>query len=90
MDDARLVIRTDVRDGACQVSFEDNGPGLNPDTAEQIFESFFTTKQTGMGLGLAISRTIVEAYGGRIWVNPNLERGVTFHITLPLSTEEGK
>ena len=88
VDDARLVIRTEVRDGRCQVSFEDNGPGLNPELAEQVFESFFTTKQAGMGLGLAISRTIVEAYGGRIWVDPNANRGVTFHMTLPLSMEE--
>jgi len=88
VDDARLGIRVEVRDGTCQVSFEDNGPGLNPETAEKVFESFFTTKQTGMGLGLPISRTIVQAFGGRIWVDLNPDRGVTFHITLPLSTEE--
>ena len=88
VDDARLVIRTEVQDGTCQVSFEDNGPGLKPEMAEQVFESFFTTKQSGMGLGLAISRTIVKAYGGRIWVDPNADRGVTFHMTLPLSMEE--
>ena len=66
------------------VSVEDQGEGIAPDAQERIFEAFFTNKPQGLGIGLAISRSIVEDHGGRLWFTPNHKRGVTFHFTLPL------
>lgn len=63
----------------------DQGSGLTDAAASRLFESFFSTKADGMGLGLSISRTIVEAHGGRIWITPNTERGVTARFTLPIN-----
>jgi signal transduction histidine kinase len=64
----------------------DQGCGLTDDTASRLFESFFSTKANGLGLGLSISRTIVEAHGGRIWITPNSLRGVTARFTLPINS----
>jgi two-component system sensor kinase FixL len=69
--------RTHVR-----VSVADTGSGISPDIAEQLFQPFITTKRHGMGVGLSISRTIVEAHGGRIWVEPNPAGGTIFNFTL--------
>jgi signal transduction histidine kinase len=66
------------------VSVADTGVGLQPEQAEQIFHAFFTTKSQGTGMGLPISRSIVESHGGRIWVTSNPELGTTFHFTLPI------
>ena len=52
-----------------------------------MFEAFFTSKEEGLGMGLAISRSIIESHGGRIWATPNLEQGATFHFSLPTSVE---
>lgn len=68
-----------------ELSVEDLGEGISPDDLERVFEAFFTSKADGVGIGLAISRSIVEDHGGRLWVTPNAQRGVTFHFTLPLS-----
>jgi signal transduction histidine kinase len=57
--------------------------GLSPDQADQIFKAFFTTKPQGTGMGLAISRSIIESHGGRLWPTANAGRGATFHLTLP-------
>jgi signal transduction histidine kinase len=65
------------------VSVSDTGPGLPPQQAEQIFDAFFTTKPHGTGMGLRISRTIVESHGGRLWAADNSPRGASFHLTLP-------
>jgi signal transduction histidine kinase len=62
----------------------DQGRGLADEAAGRLFEPFFSTKTDGMGLGLSICRTIVEAHGGRIWITPNSERGVTARFTLPI------
>jgi PAS domain S-box-containing protein len=68
---------------AVLISISDTGVGLPAEKADQIFDAFFTTKAQGSGMGLAISRTIIESYGGRLWATPNAERGATFHFTLP-------
>jgi two-component system, LuxR family, sensor kinase FixL len=80
----RLRIRSFVDDGhqAC-IAVEDSGPGFDAETARQLFSAFFTTKAAGMGMGLSICRSIVEAAGGRIWATRNDGAGATFHIALP-------
>ncbi len=69
-------------DGFTQISVSDNGVGLAPETAERVFESFFTTKATGIGMGLSICRSIIEAHDGRIWVESEPAKGTTFSFTL--------
>lgn len=70
------------------VSVRDNGPGLAAEAADKVFDSFFTTKPEGMGLGLPISRSIIEAHRGRLWVTANEDRGMTFHFTVPAGNGE--
>lgn len=80
-----LRVRTALtNEASIEISVSDTGPGLPPRLAAKLFEPFFSTKPDGMGLGLAVSRTIIETHGGRIWVTPNPDRGVTFHVTIPL------
>ncbi len=67
------------------VSVSDNGIGFPPHLAEQIFDPFFTTKPHGTGMGLRISRSIIESHGGRLWAEPAAERGATFYLTLPVA-----
>ena len=75
-------------DGQIEISVNDTGSGLPPGKADQIFDAFFTTKPQGSGMGLAISKSIVESHGGRIWANCNGRRGAAFHFTLPVAPEE--
>jgi PAS domain S-box-containing protein len=75
-------------DGKIQISVNDTGPGLPPGKPDQLFEAFFTTKPQGSGMGLSISKSIVEAHAGRIWATVNGGRGATFHFTLPRAAEE--
>jgi PAS domain S-box-containing protein len=72
-------------DGTVQVDVRDTGVGIDPSDCDHVFDAFHTTKPEGMGMGLAISRSIIEAHGGRLWVTPNDDRGVTFHFTLPVA-----
>ena len=71
--------------GLLQISVSDTGPGLPTEKLEKIFEPFFTTKPKGSGMGLAISRSIVESYGGCLWAARNGDRGACFHFTLPVA-----
>ena len=70
------------------VSLRDSGPGLDPATLEHLFDAFYTTKSSGLGMGLSICRSIIEAHGGRIWAGANEPRGAAFHFTLPLEQDE--
>ena len=81
------VLRVGARrcDGeAVEIFVHDCGSGLAAEAAARIFEPFYSTKANGMGMGLAISRSIVERHDGRLWVTANEDRGCTFHFTLPL------
>jgi signal transduction histidine kinase len=71
-----------TEDGQLLISVSDSGIGLPGEDPERIFTAFFTTKPQGTGMGLSISRRIIEAHGGRMWACPNPGRGATFHFTL--------
>jgi two-component system sensor kinase FixL len=78
-----LVVTTrQVDTETVQISVADTGPGIAPAIAAKLFQPFMTTKRHGMGVGLSISRTIIEAHGGKLWVEPNPGGGTIFHLTL--------
>lgn len=84
-----LTIRSMVADdGVQEVAIIDTGPGIAPEIAGQIFQPFVSTKKGGMGVGLSISRSIVEAHGGRLWTEPNPEGGTVFRFVLPATREQ--
>jgi PAS domain S-box-containing protein len=83
-----LTLKSQLQDGQIQFSVSDTGVGLPAEQMAQIFSAFFTTKPQGSGMGLAISRSIVESHGGRLWATANDGRGATFHFTLPLQVTE--
>jgi two-component system, LuxR family, sensor kinase FixL len=88
--DRRLFVRTiSDQPGMVRVSVADTGPGISPDIAGHLFTAFVSTKSDGMGLGLSICRTIVEANGGRIWVESRTGGGTVFHFTLQRAQTEG-
>jgi signal transduction histidine kinase len=70
-----------------RIAVSDSGPGLPPESLTQLFEAFYTTKLGGMGMGLSICRSIVEAHGGRVWATANEPRGAIFQFTLPCERE---
>ena len=83
-----LTLRTEPEDkGQVRVSVRDSGIGLNEEVMRRLFEPFFTTRAKGMGMGLSISRSIIEAHGGRLWAESNGSGGATFQFTLP--SEDG-
>jgi signal transduction histidine kinase len=69
------------------VAVRDGGTGLNPQSNDRIFETFFTTKAEGMGMGLSIGRSIINAHGGRLWAETNPDHGATFRFTIPAAAE---
>ena len=75
--------------GAVRITVQDSGPGLNPETFDRLFDPFYTTKANGMGMGLSICRSIVEAHDGRIWASPTAGSGSTFHFILPGAVDRG-
>jgi signal transduction histidine kinase len=83
-----LLIRTE-QDGpdSVLVAVQDSGSGLQPESLDRLFEAFYTTKPSGMGIGLSICRSIIEAHSGRVWATRNLTRGAAFQFTLPRQRE---
>ena len=75
--------RTDVL-----ITIRDSGPGLDPQMVDRLFEPFYTTKPEGLGMGLTISRSIIEAHGGRLWAKANVSQGAVFQFTLPVRVED--
>lgn len=84
----QLLVSTLVDDDMAVVSVADTGTGLDPGIEQKLFQPFVTTKPQGMGVGLSISRTIIEAHGGRIWTKANPGGGAVFHFSVPLAAEE--
>ena len=83
-----LVSTRAIRETGCiEISFTDNGPGIAPERIEEIFEPFFTTKGNGTGLGLPITKKIIEGHGGTVKVESEPGCGATFKVLLPLSKE---
>jgi signal transduction histidine kinase len=82
-DGRELTIKSEAGDAQLLISVSDTGAGLPPEQAEQIFRAFFTTKDHGTGMGLPISRSIIESHGGRLWAADNSGSGATFQFTLP-------
>jgi PAS domain S-box-containing protein len=86
-----LTIKSELeQNGQLLISVSDLGVGLPVDKADQIFNAFFTTKPEGSGMGLAISRSIVESHGGRLWASANNGRGATFQFTLPTAADDSR
>jgi len=83
-----LVSTQAVGNGMLEISVADTGPGIAPAIASQLFQPFVTTKRHGMGVGLSISRTIIEAHGGQISVEPNPGGGTIFRFTLRAVSQE--
>jgi len=82
-----LTITSEAGEGELVVSVSDTGSGIAPQHADRIFDAFYTTKPHGIGMGLAISRSIVESHGGRLWATSNPGPGANFHLTLPVQSE---
>jgi signal transduction histidine kinase len=84
-----LLISTsvDAPDGVI-VAVRDSGPGFKPESLDRLFDPFYTTKPDGMGMGLSICRSIIEAHGGRLWATANATRGAVFQFTLPLHQDD--
>jgi signal transduction histidine kinase len=81
--DRELVISTRNEPGGVCVEVRDSGPGFAPATPERVFDAFYTTKSGGLGLGLSVCRSIIEAHNGRLWASPNLPHGAIFRFIAP-------
>jgi C4-dicarboxylate-specific signal transduction histidine kinase len=78
-----LLISTAQNHTGVRVAVRDSGPGIDPTHLERVFEAFYTTKSSGMGMGLSVCRSIIDAHGGRLWADANEPRGAVFQFTLP-------
>lgn len=89
IDDPRKLTISTERDGSnwVRLSVQDSGPGFDPESAEKLFDAFYTTKDEGMGIGLSVSRSIIESHHGRLWAAPNDGSGATFSFSIPGSWE---
>jgi signal transduction histidine kinase len=86
----RLVVSTEQTEAnGALVAVRDSGPGIDPGHLERVFEAFYTTKTSGVGMGLSICRSIIAAHGGRLWVEANEPRGAVFQFTLPADQQDG-
>ena len=81
--DLSIRIQQGQADGGVLVQVRDSGPGIDPRNVERVFEPFYTTKTTGVGMGLSICRSIINGHGGRLWAEANEPRGAVFQFTLP-------
>ena len=91
VDDRQMVVRTQRVDAkTIQVGVQDYGSGIESAKLERIFEPFYTTKPEGLGMGLSICRSLIEAHNGRLWAVSNPDGGATFSFTLPVENQEGK
>ena len=88
-ENQRKLLVASEKDGSngVLVRIQDSGNGLDEESADHLFDAFFTTKARGMGMGLSVSQTILQAHGGRLWATPNASQGATFQFTLPASNE---
>jgi two-component system sensor kinase FixL len=85
-DCRKMIISTSREDEhTLRVSIRDHGPGIDDEHLNRMFEPFYTTKPQGMGMGLSINRSIIEAHGGRLWAENHPDGGAIFHFTLPIS-----
>jgi PAS domain S-box-containing protein len=80
-----VTVSTSKSNGFAQLTLHDNGPGIKKENINRVFEPFFTTKSDGIGMGLSISRSLIEENGGQLWLDPKEEQGATFHLTLPFA-----
>jgi signal transduction histidine kinase len=85
----RLAVRTGVNEnGSVEVAVSDSGPGVLPERLPRLFDPFFSTKKEGMGLGLSIARSLIQAHGGQLWAENNPGGGATFRFALPTGREQ--
>jgi signal transduction histidine kinase len=89
-DRTMLVKSEHENSGQVRVTIEDSGTGIEPQHIDKIFDPFFTTKVDGMGMGLSICRSIIEAHGGRLWASPGRSHGAVFQFTLPSDASRGE
>lgn len=82
-EERELLISTRNEPDGVSVEVRDSGPGFAPAALERVFEAFYTTKPAGLGLGLSICQSIIEAHNGRLWASPNVPRGASFQFALP-------
>jgi two-component system sensor kinase FixL len=85
--DRTVVIEARHADGLVEIAVRDSGPGIAPDVAARVFDPFFTTKAHGMGMGLPVSRTIIEAHGGKLWMETGATQGTIFRFTVPVAEQ---